>query len=261
MSKNFFFYNKLVGSTILLFYYLNLIFDFSLYSKVYCADSWLSWLNEWAAWLWPVPPSIEIEEEVVQHVIDENTLVIPYVEEGEYQEPPTEAEIAQAFFNRLLDEGTLIYFIFFIVYIFFNCFLFWGAYTFLKENRSQLFSLNFFVVLYLYFVFLHQKLKLLYFIYILVWVLLQIPLYDFNLLETYAVEWYYSMTTVIFCFYSDFIIGTMTINSSSWKKDNKNNEKAFFFFKGRHFEFLSMFCIFVMSLTFCLDFLNLLPEA
>lgn len=268
MNKNFLYYNKIVGVLILFLYFsyevLNIKFLSFLFSnKIAFTDSW---------WYWPIKYIYDVSKDffyppviipgnpldkilAVYNWIMSPRLTIPYVHINDVETPPTEAEITQEFFNRLFVEGTLVYYIYFIGYIFFSSFLFWGVYLFLKTNRTQLFSINLLKII-------SKEITLFHYTYILIWFLLQIFMFQFDLCVLYEREWYYGLTTVLFCFLIDLLMGTFSLHNSVGRQFNGGvKEQAFWFFKGQHLEFFSSYCVFVLTLTFLLDFLDLLPEA
>lgn len=197
---------------------------------------------------YPPPPAI------VEPPFDPNAFIIPYVIENEVMVPPTELELAQAFIDRLTNDGTWVYFLLFIVYTLSNFYLFWGLYSFFKTNLIALFSLKFFDVL-------QEKVKEVYFIYIIWWCLLQIYLFEIDVWDANYTEWYYATTAVLFFYFLDYVLGNWNFHSPEgfyYKTGNK--EKAFWFFKGHHLEFFSMYTAFCFGATLCLDYFDLLPK-
>jgi len=277
MSKNFFKNNKIIGSIIFLLYVLHLKFDIKILNllfpnKLVFADSW---------WYWPIKYVYDTSKyiydnskyiyELPKYIYESPTylydflisliyppvpkpsgFVIPYVKLNDPIIPPTEYEIAQEFFNRL-EGGTWVQFLLFIFYISFNYALFWGVYSFFKANFFKLLSLNFFDVF-------QEKVKEVYIINIIIWLILQIYFYDINIWETHFMEWYYAFTIITFFLLFDLVQGTIGYYSSYGPYYKiENPQEAFCFFKGHHIEFFSMVWAAHLGFSLWLDYMGLLP--
>ena len=271
-SEKFRFYNRIVGVILFNIYYLHLVFGIECFQKlfnrkIFLADSWwylpLKYTWETGKYLFYYPDDLvspeflaKINETIhigLSEKYPDKYAYFPYTKMNDPVPPETESEIAQAFFKRLFEEGTWLYFVLFIFYIAFSFFLFWEFYSFLKVNRSQLLSFKFLNVL-------KQQIKLLHFIYILLWCLLQVLFFQLDLIEIYNSEWYYALTTVLFIMSTDFITGTFTLhNSLGIHFHGGDKEKAFWFFKGKHLEFFSVYLAVFLGITVFLDCIGLLP--
>lgn len=261
MSKKLLVKNQLIGFIIFLVYFTTILLHTQIFSlffqnRIIFADSWWYWPFKYVydtTKYWFYPPDPVIVPETIPDKLKGPIFEIPYIKMNDVEIPLTEHEIAQIFFNRLIDDGTWIYFILFIVYYFFNSLFFWGCYLFLKLNIRQLLSFQVFNVLKI-------KFKKVYIIYILSFLLLQLLLFELDPWDTYHSECYYGMTTVLFFFFADFTAGNIAVyNPLGIHFPGREKENAFWFFKGQHIEFCSMICAFLFLITFFLDFFDLLP--
>jgi hypothetical protein len=168
----------------------------------------------------------------------------------------TEAEIAQAFLDRLFKEGKLVYYFLFIFYHFFNALLFWGVYKFFKDNYKKLFTREVLEVFY-------KQTNWLSYFYLLMWCLMQFLLFEIDIWADTQPEWYYAFTTVYFLITMDYLGGEVSLLEINPFREEFNGglrERAFWFFGGNHIEFISVFCVFFVSITFMLDFFDYLPK-
>jgi len=296
MSNKFVFYNKTVGVIILFLYYLHITFNIKFlevffFKRVALAeDSWWYWpIKSSAKYIYDsstyiydsstyiydssmyiLYPSLKKEKEEKELLegfynwlegeeywepYDPNRcyLDIPYLEINNPVPELTQDEIARAFFTRLFDEGTLIVYIFYIGYFSFTFLLFWGLYIFLKTHFRQLVSLNFFNVL-------KEKTQILDYVYLIVWIILQFLFLYFDNIDDFYEEWYYAITTVIFVLFIDYLTGNCTkYLATVFKHENLLKEDSFFyFFKGKHLEFFSVFFACFFAISQFLDYMGLL---
>ena len=203
-------------------------------------EGFYNWLEGEQYWVPFYPNRIEVE--------------IPYMEINNPVPDLTQDEIARAFFTRLFDEGTFIVYIFYMGYYSFTFLLFWGLYMFLKTNFRQLLSLNFFTIL-------KEKTQILNYVYLIVWVILQFLFLYFDKIDDFYEEWYYGITTVIFVLFIDYLTGNCTKYLAKVLKHDYllKEDNFFFFFKGKHLEFFSVFFACFFSISLILDYLDLLP--